>query len=85
MPFVRAMSSNAAWSSTRHVFRSHAAAILFGSAIAGAAVFMAQPTLAHCASSDYAKIKTDIIAAIAADEEKRGDGTSMGPTLVRLA
>jgi cytochrome c peroxidase len=85
MPFVRGMSSNAAWSSSRHVFRSHAAAILFGTAIAGVTVFIAQPSLSYCASVDYAKVKADIIAAIAADEEKRGDGTSMGPTLVRLA
>lgn len=86
MPFVRGMSSNAAWSSSRHVFRSHAAAILFGTAIAGVTVFMAQPApVSYCASPDYAKVKADIIAAISADEDKRGDGTSMGPTLVRLA
>lgn len=85
VPFVRAISSNAAWSSSRHVFRCHAAAILLGTAVAGITVFMAQPSLSYCAGPDYAKIKADIIAAVAADEEKRGDGTSMGPTLVRLA
>jgi cytochrome c peroxidase len=34
---------------------------------------------------DYKKVKADIVAAIEADDEKRGDGTSMAPTLVRLA
>jgi hypothetical protein len=36
-------------------------------------------------SPDYAKLKQEIWAKIDADEEARGDGTSMGPTLVRLA
>jgi cytochrome c peroxidase len=34
---------------------------------------------------DYGKLKKEIAAAIEADDKKRGDGTSMGPTLVRLA
>ncbi len=34
---------------------------------------------------DIAAVKKDIVAAIDADSESRGDGTSMGPTLVRLA
>ncbi len=40
---------------------------------------------AKSAPVDYNRLKDDIKAAITADEEKRGDGTSMGPTLVRLA
>lgn len=85
VPVMRGMSTNPAWSSARHVFRTHAAAILFGSSLAGLAIVMAQPLPAQCAAPDYAKIKADIIAAIAADDEKRSDGTSIGPTLVRLA
>jgi cytochrome c peroxidase len=34
---------------------------------------------------DYKKVKEDIIAAIEAEEKKRNDGTSIGPTLIRLA
>ena len=34
---------------------------------------------------DVKKFKSDVSAAIDADESKRGDGTSIGPTLVRLA
>lgn len=40
---------------------------------------------AETAGFDVAKVKADICDAIDADEEKRGDGTSMGPTLIRLA
>lgn len=40
---------------------------------------------AEAAGIDYKKVKSDIIAAIEAEEEKRGDGTSIAPTLVRLA
>lgn len=34
---------------------------------------------------DVKKVKADIAAAIDAEDAKRGDGTSIGPTLVRLA
>jgi catalase (peroxidase I) len=34
---------------------------------------------------DTKKAKSDIVAAIEADDDKRSDGTSIGPTLVRLA
>jgi len=34
---------------------------------------------------DIKKVKTEIVEAIEKDEELRGDGTSIGPTLVRLA
>jgi hypothetical protein len=34
---------------------------------------------------DYKKVKADIVAAIEAEDSKRGDGTSMAPTLIRLA
>ncbi|RYH06232.1 hypothetical protein EON65_43130, partial [archaeon] len=34
---------------------------------------------------DYKKVKADIIAAIEAEDSRRSDGTSIGPTLVRLA
>jgi catalase (peroxidase I) len=34
---------------------------------------------------DIKKVKADIGAAIDAEDSKRGDGTSIGPTLVRLA
>ncbi len=34
---------------------------------------------------DVDKVKKDIIAAIEAEDEKRGDGTSIAPTLIRLA
>lgn len=37
------------------------------------------------AAADYDKIKADIIAAIEAEDARRADGTSIGPTLVRLA
>ena len=37
------------------------------------------------ASVDFKKVKEDIVAAVEADENKRGDGTSMAPTLIRLA
>lgn len=37
------------------------------------------------ASLDINAVKADIINAIAEDEERREDGTSIGPTLVRLA
>lgn len=40
---------------------------------------------AHNASIDYKKLREDILAAIEKEDEKRGDGTSIGPTLVRLA
>jgi len=34
---------------------------------------------------DIKKVRTDIADAIEAEDAKRGDGTSIGPTLVRLA
>jgi cytochrome c peroxidase len=41
---------------------------------------------AHAAApTNIDAVKQDIMDAIDADEEKREDGTSMGPTLVRLA
>ena len=36
-------------------------------------------------ASEIAKVKADIQSAIEEDDEKRGDGTSIGPTLIRLA
>mmetsp|Transcript_122632 Transcript_122632/g.281113 ORF Transcript_122632/g.281113 Transcript_122632/m.281113 type:complete len:366 (-) Transcript_122632:449-1546(-) len=35
--------------------------------------------------SDISKIKEEIVALIEEDAEKRGDGTSIGPTFIRLA
>lgn len=40
---------------------------------------------AEAAGVDIAKLKKDISNAIDAEDEKRDDGTSIGPTLVRLA
>lgn len=40
---------------------------------------------AECGTVDYQRLKRDIQAAIEAEESRRGDGTSIGPTLVRLA
>ena len=40
---------------------------------------------ADAAKVDVKKFKADLEKLIADDEEKRGDGTSIGPTLVRLA
>lgn len=76
-------------SSARNVFlgavkgRSNTANLFIGTSIIFAAMTLASP--AHNATPDYVKMKADIIAAIAADDERRGDGTSIGPTLVRLA
>ena len=52
-------------------------------AAAGVVAFSMQPT--HSSGVDIKKVKEDIADAIAADDERRGDGTSIGPTLVRLA
>lgn len=40
---------------------------------------------AENASVDFKKVKEDIVAAVEADEDKRSNGTSMAPTLIRLA
>mmetsp|Transcript_108461 Transcript_108461/g.305754 ORF Transcript_108461/g.305754 Transcript_108461/m.305754 type:complete len:335 (+) Transcript_108461:42-1046(+) len=50
---------------------------------AGIAVAMTQRS--EAAAVDIKKVKEEIAAAIEAEDEKRGDGTSIGPTLVRLA
>lgn len=40
----------------------------------------------HChRSSDISAAKKEIIKLMEAEDEKRGDGTSIGPTIVRLA
>lgn len=40
----------------------------------------------HCQrSSDISAAKKEIIKLMEAEDEKRGDGTSIGPTIVRLA
>ena len=63
----------------------------FKTVIASSAVFatgyvtVVQHQRAEAAGVDYAKVKADIIAAIEKDDEKRGNGTSIAPTLVRLA
>lgn len=55
----------------------------------GTSVFLTALTIAatpaYSAPVDYAKLKNDILAAIAAEDDRRGDGTSIGPTLIRLA
>lgn len=40
---------------------------------------------AYADGVNYEALKKDLSDAIDADEEKRGDGTSIGPTLIRLA
>ena len=49
------------------------------------AIAIACVTTANSDGLNIEAIKKDISNAIDADEEKREDGTSMGPTLIRLA
>lgn len=68
----------------RHAFNNRPLVAFFGLS-AGLLAFAATLPVSENATPDWNKIKAEIVAAIEADEEKRGDGTSMGPTLVRLA
>lgn len=57
------------------------ALVLMGGILGGVAMYQ----VTFSATTDIAAVKKDIAAAIDAEFEKRGDGTSMAPTLVRLA
>ena len=67
-------------------------AVIVGRVVAGiaiaATITLATPPAQNgffSSALDLKKVKTDIAAAIDAEDAKRGDGTSIGPTLVRLA
>lgn len=87
---ARRFASVAARSSAGKIPRN----VFMATMITGAAISVAvasQPTVSECSffdgssTVDYAAVKKDIIAAIEKEDEKRGDGTGIGPTLVRLA
>ncbi|CAM9911529.1 unnamed protein product, partial [Phaeothamnion confervicola] len=62
------------------------AAAGIGAATAAVLLFSSQDTLRAAAPAvDYAALREDIGELIDADTAKNGDGTSIGPTLVRLA
>ena len=72
------------------MFASRLARVLPGAAAATVAVQLSwkqNEFKAHCRGSsfDVAKAKKDIVAAIEAEDEKRDDGSSVAPTLIRLA
>lgn len=52
-------------------------------AAVGAASLCAGAVAEASCHVDFAAVRKDIVSAIEADDKKRGDGTSMGPTLVR--
>ena len=52
---------------------------------AGFSFVYATTQRSQAAGIDYDKVKADIVAAIEKDDEKRGNGTSIAPTLVRLS
>lgn len=52
------------------------------------AVFLAScalPSAEAAAAIDYSKVKQDILTAIEQEDSRRNDGTSIAPTLIRLA
>ena len=57
------------------------AVIMLGMSVSEAAGWFGSSTPV----TDYANLKKDIVAAIEAEDNKRGDGTSIAPTLIRLA
>jgi cytochrome c peroxidase len=58
--------------------------VLLGGVLGGAAVYQ-QLSFSAASKSDIANIKKEIAQALDAEAERRGDGTSMAPTLIRLA
>ena len=45
-----------------------------------------RPKIADCLAGkvDWNKVRADIVAIIESEDKRRGDGTGIGPTLVRL-
>lgn len=87
----RAVGSQRRMNSSAPVRESSKAIFYVAAAASAVAVGLAvsQPTQNAFFSStpppvDLKKVRNDIAAAIEAEDSKRGDGTSIGPTLVRF-
>mmetsp|Transcript_13212 Transcript_13212/g.22000 ORF Transcript_13212/g.22000 Transcript_13212/m.22000 type:complete len:343 (+) Transcript_13212:98-1126(+) len=67
--------------------RNKAYALAISATISAAVLSAALADNTECGffGVDIKKVKADIEAAVEADNEKRGDGTSIAPTLIRLA
>lgn len=78
------------WTTSSAVPKSNKAVILGLSALVGVGCVVltaapAQNAFLFSSPLDYKKVKADIVSAIEEADSKRGDGTSIAPTLVRLA
>ncbi|KAJ1388425.1 heme peroxidase [Ochromonadaceae sp. CCMP2298] len=65
--------------------QKYAIYVAVGFSLGLAAALNQHPAECGIFGPDIKKAKQDIVAAIEADDEKRADGTSIGPTLIRLA
>ena len=61
------------------------AAVLVGAGTLAAGLALVPTAHAKAPSVDYDKLRADIVAIMEAEDKRRGDGTGIGPTLVRLA
>lgn len=61
------------------------AAVLVGAGTLAAGLALVPTAHAKAPSVDYDKLRADIVAIMEAEDKRRGDGTGIGPTFVRLA
>ena len=60
-------------------------AVLVGAGTLAAGLALVPTAHAKAPAVDYDKLRADIVAIMESEDQRRGDGTGIGPTFVRLA